>query len=356
MPSPGRTCLSCFDVKPVGSFASPLARKCDDCHAETERLEALRTRVCVRCGEARPLTDYAPHGRCCIGCKDKPRSSRSRRACMHCGVIKEADAFAWGDGTKGRGIYRRRKGVCLECEALERAAKERAALERRATWEQDGVLVRRCSQCADVLPLETGFYVTVPNSPGMKRWRYRCKACDIRRASDYKKRVWTVPELRAAYARRQRDWRKRNPEAYRAQRERYAQRVKADPQWHAERLEHNRMWYRLRQEGKGRSLDDIRKQRAHFPLVEGTFGCLPAMPLGDALRSYACREGMADERVCELAGIDPRNLFAWLHGERQMVQFDVADRVLTSLELSWWDVWDANDPAVRGVWEGGVAA
>ena len=253
MSKPERTCLACFDVKPASAFASTQARKCDACQIETERRQAQRTRVCIRCEESRPLTEYKPHGRCCAACLDRPRSSRSRRACLHCGVIKEADAFEWGDGTRGRGVSRRRKGVCLECGALERDAKERAALQRRATWEQDGVLVRRCSQCLEVQSLEAGFYVANSGATGLKRWRYRCKGCDIKRSAEYKRRTWTVPELRAKYAERQREWRRRNPELYKAQRKRYTERVKADPNWHAERLENSRIWYRLRQEGKGRS-------------------------------------------------------------------------------------------------------
>ena len=115
MSKPERMCLACCDVKPASAFASTQARKCGACQIETERRQALRTRVCVRCERPRSLTEYKPHGRCCAGCLDKGRPSRSRRACLHCGVIKEADAFAWGDGTRGRGVSRRRKGVCLAC-------------------------------------------------------------------------------------------------------------------------------------------------------------------------------------------------------------------------------------------------
>jgi len=355
---PERTCLACFEQRPASAFASPRARKCDRCYVETEQRQAQRTRVCVRCEEPRPLSEYAPHGRCCAACSDKPPLGRPR-TCLRCGVVKEADAFAWGDGTKGRGVSRRRKGSCLECEAATRAAKELAAKERaakRSSWEQDGVMMRRCSRCTAVKPLETGFYVDEPAAKGMKRWRYWCKTCDAKRSTEYKRRRFTGPEMRAKYAAWNREWRKRNPERYKAALKRYADKVKADPQRHAAHLENCRIAYRLRQESRGRSLDSIRKQRAHLPLPADTFGRLPALPIVRALESYARREAVDEASVCEFVGIDPRNLFAWRMGERQLVQFDVADRVLTGLGLSWWDVWDENDPAVRAVWERQVAA
>ena len=217
--------------------------------------------------------------------------------------------------------------------------------ERRATWEQDGVMVRRCSMCGGVKPLEAAFYISRPRVEGPKRWRYMCMDCE------------KGPEQRAKHAVWKREWARRNPELEAAANKRYLDKLKADPERYAVHLENCRIAYRLRQErDKGRSLDDIRQQRAHHPLPADDFGRLPALPLALALESYARRGAIPEENACELAGIDPRNLFAWRTGERELVLFDVADRVLTRLGLSWWDVWDENDPAVRAVWERQVAA
>lgn len=86
---------------------------------------------------------------------------------------------------------------------------------------------------------------------------------------------------------------------------------------------------------------------------------VPAAPLAKAVERLIARTAMEGDdharvTVCARAEIPPRTLYAWTHGKRQMIQFDVADRVVTRLDLQWWDVWD--DDAATQVWEGQVAA
>lgn len=343
-----RTCLACFELKSADDFTSPRGRKCAGCR---EKSAAPKFRPCQRCGEDKPASDFVRWGRVCAGCRALPvpsRVKRSKRKCARCFVLKDAEAFAWGDGRRGRGTYRRRRGVCLECEAAEREAKRLAAEARRASWEQDGVVVRRCCKCGEVKPLEEDFYVTLPNATGMKRWRYACRSCDNQRVDAYRRRMLKDSETRAKYAKWKRQWARRNPERYKAAQKRYADKIKADPKKHAAHLEACRIAYRLRQEAKGRNLDEIRRQRAQFP-AHDQIARVPAEPLVHAIEAFARRMELTDGEACEHVGIAARNLFGWRAGERRMVQFDVADRVLTRLGLAWWDVWDASH---REVFEG----
>jgi Zn ribbon nucleic-acid-binding protein len=218
------------------------------------------------------------------------------------------------------------------------------------TWEENGVTMRRCSKCGDAHPLETGFYRT-GRKDGADRRRYWCKECDRARSEHYRNVTRNDPEKWARRNASKRAWEKRHPARSREAQRRYEERLRADPVRWARHLENKRMQYRLRQERAGRSLDAIKTQPA--PTIrESRINRVPAAPLAAAIDRYARRNGLELAEVCESAGIDPRNQYGWGHGERDTVQFDVADRVLQALGLLWFDVWDYDDPAARRAWEG----
>lgn len=77
--------------------------------------------------------------------------------------------------------------------------------------------------------------------------------------------------------------------------------------------------------------------------ASGMTGVVASAPLARALlREVSARADLDNPRadVCRSAGIAPRQLNGWAKGEYRMARFDVADRVLTSLEWLWWEVYD----------------
>lgn len=345
-----RFCVCCRKIKPATAFATTRNRKCEDCH------RLVQPHFCHRCREYRPPSEFVRGGRVCVGCRATPtpeQIARALRPCIRCGGIKAPTEFAWSDGSQGKvNKWPIRRRVCLACEALEFEEKEQRAIARRATWEQDGRMVRRCSKCREIKDLEQGFLVDRHLPDGSVRRRYMCAVCDRRRIEEYRvrERDRDPAAVRADWARRKRAWNARNRERARETQRNYKKRVAADPVRYAAFLESLRISYRLRREKQGASLDTLRAHRLRVPTLQEPLRRLPAAPLAETLESIIAREGeYARERICEAAGIAPRNLFGWTSGERKRVQFDVADRVLTRLGLNWWDVWDEDQ---REVFEG----
>lgn len=76
---------------------------------------------------------------------------------------------------------------------------------------------------------------------------------------------------------------------------------------------------------------------------------LPSRPISlyiqqraNRLRDRSWRRIRQDEAVgeiCSLVGINPRNEWAWRHGERNTLSFDEVDRILVTLGLHWWDIY-----------------
>ena len=64
---------------------------------------------------------------------------------------------------------------------------------------------------------------------------------------------------------------------------------------------------------------------------------LPSAPLAGAVDHLAKKEGM--KVVCARAGVAVRMITAWRAGERDRIAPDMADQVLTGLDLFWWEVW-----------------
>lgn len=349
-PASQRRCTTCGATKPIADYPTPTGRKCAACHDAP-----APPKTCARCGQDKPAAEFRKRGvRNCEACRATPLNLEpAPRACFRCFQVKPADAFPWGTGgTK----QRRRSTVCTDChaaEAGERAERERQRAAASSTFDVDGVPHRRCKKCAEVKPLVDGFYRSRRTKPGKPpQYAYTCKACQIAENTAYKRRTASDPEVRAARARRQRDWKARNPERARAAQRRYMERVKADPEWHARYREAQRMSERLRRERRdGVHAGDLRVLRAVQP--EHDEVTVLTLQLARVIDAEAARDAVDDEAggagrlgiVTARCGISDRYVYAWRSGTRPRVGIGVADRVLTGLDLLWWDVW--NEDTVR---------
>jgi hypothetical protein len=78
---------------------------------------------------------------------------------------------------------------------------------------------------------------------------------------------------------------------------------------------------------------------------------LPAAPVAafveriiareDRVRRQGYDDGLntgAREDVCAWLGIQPRSLLAWRVGQREGVQFEIVDQILTEAGVGWWEV------------------
>lgn len=143
-------------------------------------------------------------------------------------------------------------------------------------------------------------------------------------------------------------------------------RKRQDSRWLERHRELNRIAYRLRKEQHGESLPTSSRQEIPDRYQ---YGWLPAGPLAVAVDRFIKREEAGNlwddlppsapsdhtigrsEIICERLGIPMRTLFAWRTGERDRVQFLVADRVLTRAALMWWDVWNEDTTDEAGMEE-----
>lgn len=321
---------------------------------------------CHRCGELRPAGDFVPRGRNCAACRKLPPPSARKRAfrpCMWCLEVKAPEEFPWGPG-RGKGCYRRRRSVCTACLAQEKRRKQDAArerAERQATWEHNGVTVRRCSRCDTIKPLEDGFYVERRNPDGsVLRRSYQCKACQIERVGRLQRERLQNPETAEEARRRKteqrRKWRENNRERYRELQKQYRKRVLADPERHARAMETARMAHRLKREQRdGIHIDNIRSLTPTLTAAEGG-GTLPAGPLSKVVEAFVKTNNIPYDRALEEIGAHARQLSAWRTGEIVSVQFAVATRVLTKIGRGWWEVWTDDDAEsyerARQVFEG----
>jgi hypothetical protein len=340
------------------------------------RSAGRQRKPCIRCGGEKP----AGRGlHLCENCNPR-RHAGNPRACHDCGEVKPADAFDYGDGTRGKGVYRRRRRFCRECwERRDADAEEKAARAdgNRVTWRRDdGRLVRRCCRCKEVKELEAEFYNSrrprYDGEPVERRKSFMCRTCQVARVSSYQRqRRERDPEtVRAEKARWQREWRKRNPERARELDEGYEMRRAADPVRRAAKLESDRMAYRLRRLRRGLPVRDIAEPPKVSPHLQGDSlppaTNLPARPLMEAVLVAVAEERRVMnpfghplrasdheiaplKRVCERAHINERMVNAWQRGERLEVQFAIADRALIGLGLFWWEVWlEPQAPAKSG--------
>lgn len=276
-----------------------------------------RARVCQHCRELKEPDAYAKGGRVCLACHEARR--KRTHVCFTCFERKPLQCFARGPGGG-------HKHHCRDCV---RAAEK--AKPKPRTWERDGQLVRRCTDCERIKPLTREFFRVRSQTNGVQ-FMGRCTVCLQRVKAEWDRRWWAelTPERRAKP-------RTPNPEASRAASERWRRKMMADPVKHARHLETRRIEHRLSREKRGGSIEDVRKARARTPAREPRRRQLPVAPLLPFLEPRVKAVGNA--AVAELLGIEPRTLYAWRVGERQFMLFPQADQITTQLGLNLWDLW-----------------
>jgi hypothetical protein len=334
----------------------------------------LEPRACFRCGRVKDADDF-------------PMGSRSRSE---------------GDRRRDERRRPRRSTVCTDCwdaEGERRKARRAQTKQQAATWKEGRCWYRRCAKCLKRKQLcRRNFYSEGRYANGKTRWRYTCRRCDIERVEGLKaaEREADPAAFRARQAAYMRAWRASNPEAARAASARHRARINANPELRARKNEQQRLNSRMRREREGHDLSAPMKTKGHVKYVRSgkTYDAnperrvphpdgngdavpvwcpafesgprkngrvkqphyrmskppeLPSGPLADRVQAVIeARENGGDphritvtkEELCGTIGISSRSLERWLGGARTMVQFEVADRVLTALELNWWDVWE----------------
>ncbi len=145
-----------------------------------------------------------------------------------------------------------------------------------------------------------------------------------------------APKVRAQRAAWAKSWRERNPERDRETRKRQDRKRRKDPAVRTREAELARLDYHLRREREGklttRRFGDVLMANDEIPRV-------PVKPFLRTLRwAIDNREGGMME-LSRDTQVPERTFRAWLSGERKEMQFDVADRVLTKLEIGWWEIW-----------------
>lgn len=243
------------------------------------------------------------------------------RKCRTCEKRLPYEAFS-----RGRAKRDRLSTICKKCHAAKQRERER--------WMRNGRVCPRCEQtraCPDE--------ISMAQAPV-------CKLCQRKRHSIKEAARRRKPEVRAYYRENMRTWRRENREAAQEAQRRYREKVYSDPERAQEWRDYQRIYHRLWRERQGikvrtSSLEQYRK------LVKPDWGHkLPAAPLAQALERLIA--GCEDREIaCEALGTCSRSLAAWNSGERQEVQFNVADTILCRTDLLWWDVWDETntDPA-----------
>lgn len=229
----------------------------------------------------------------------------------------------------------------------------------RVTWVQDGVVVRRCSDCGLVKKLASDFYVNARHGSHVEYQRY-CVPCSIARVTECR-RVRKESDggaLRAHLAERARERRqapgRRAIEA--ATRNRYRKKVLADPVAHAKMLETNRISYRLRREREGLPVRPLSRKKQPAQRQVEALDKLPAGPLVafvatrverereyDRLLGIPDRDGGALRRVCDDLGINERAWRRWRSGEQLSVKVPVAEKILLLAGGSFAEVWSFDD-------------
>lgn len=272
-----------------------------------------------------------------------------KRRCRRCRRIKLRSRFK--DGWAQRCLACSRCTVCEawvpygrktcggECESIARdRAVRKAVASRVAKWREP--TRRVCTLCNVSKPLNEDHFHVQRLDPinGKVLYRYMCRPC---------KRAY-VRDQYATNPKRRADARRRAHEHT----ERIKVRMAEDAEFAAERKQRQREWKANRRRGQpdARRVDDGSPQRrASQPIPY-----VPAGPLGQALERIVIREqarrsrgsetgeeiGQAREMICAMLGTSSRSLYAWSRGERAMVSFSTADKVLTAAGLHWWDVWD----------------
>jgi hypothetical protein len=269
----------------------------------------------------------------------------SHRACVRCQEVRPIEMFEMGPSGK------RRRGVCTTCAEAEGYRLDRRPRNgkpgggQRRTFTKDGRRYRTCRRCERTLRLTAQSFHRhhTTYKDGTPMYGYLCKPCaraEVSRRYEQGKRDPEASARRRAQAREaQRRYARRHVERVKAQRKAAVERLRANPAKYAAFLERRRMERRLRRERTGRSL--VTRNGALRGPVTMPSGprVLPAKPLAVAIARAVIRHQDTVEAICESIGTDARSYTAW-RSEREGVQVDVADRVITGLGLLWFDVYD----------------
>jgi hypothetical protein len=169
-------------------------------------------------------------------------------------------------------------------------------------------VVRVCRVCGESKPLDGAHFNTNGFSRSGERWFKRtCKICYRAANKAYKE------EIRQDPVRRQREWM-----ANRAHSQR--------------KTERRRRARRLAAAGLDLPPEPTRVDDPHS---------LPSLPLAEAVDRARVSWGFSSmEDLCERLQVAPRTVMRWRNGDLPTVGFDLADRVLTRLDLLWFDVWE----------------
>jgi hypothetical protein len=276
------------------------------------------------------------------------------RQCLRCWDPKPREAFPLGPSGQRTGR------VCWACveEAAYAMDARGGAHWHRVTWEQDGVVVRRCTDCRIPKELVSNFYVS-SRKGGSVSYHRECVPCSIAKGTERRRiRKKTDGVYGAHLAELARESRKRpgRRAAEAAVRKRYRAKVLADPVVHARMLETNRINYRLRREREGLSVRSSSRKKQPAKKVTEVATKLPAAPLAIFVDARVERERECDrllgiddcnggqlQRVCDDLGVNVRMWRRWRSGEQQNVKISVAEGILLRADVSFAEVWPPDD-------------
>lgn len=213
---------------------------------------------------------------------------------------------------------------------------------------------RTCPHCEQRMPLVIANWI--PDRCCRDGFRPKCRRCTNQTRKERVARM--SPEEKAERLR------KRAAEAAA-----WRERVNRDPKRLRARREQQRIAHRLRAERKGENVATPKVDGTATTAPQEQFPALPCRQLGRRLAELLRREARelsygdptvrgADEAfgrrevTCKRLGTTEKTVRSWVNGERDSVQFDKADVVLSRADWFYWDVWNEDTvrvPALRVV-------
>lgn len=357
-----KRCITCREHRPGAAYATSRTRQCTDC------AQRVPERPCHRCGEQRPVTAFVWRGYVCSTCREAEKPTEKR--CWTCNQTRSVAQFTGSCGRRcipckqqalaqatcviceqpaGLGANGKPRKVCTRPECIEEMRIRNARKAHLVVQERMATrTAKRCPACAIEKPLTEEFWSVKSRDPEVgaaREFDGYCRSC---KSADQKDRYRHDPAFRA-YA---------LDKAKRARDEENRRRAE-DPEYDAMVRARRQGWQRARRGRRIAGAPDRRSQRGRDDAA--SFPDLPSVPLWQAITQMVEREGLdggTKEMICERAGIPERRLLSWgPGGEQQSVRFDTADKVISRLDLEWWNVYgpehgdDVHALAVR-VWAG----
>ena len=258
-------------------------------------------RYCAEC-ERKP--DYNEPTQC-HGCGSTDKRPK-RQYCDECKALRE-----WRLQTRRKAKRARTRKPCERCGRDKGPGRKKRICDRCRAARDAGPICRNCRQ-----------------NPVRRPLANLCEPCAIGAAE----------RRRVRHRESERRRRSRDTEAERERARERARKRAADPIKHAHDLETRRMRYRINAAREGR---EQRPQR-HL-VVASTQETLPSAPLVAVIDRAAARTDIPT--VCDLLGLHERQASRWRRGEQPAIPFDVADQVMTTMDVLWWEVW--NEDTVR---------